>query len=454
MHDRRRQNSDRVACAISAFAALAVLATAPASAADLLGTCCGDLEERIAELEATSVRTGSRKTTLAISGLVNRALLSWDDGQANDIYSVTNDNRTSVVIIEGESAKFGSGWSAGFYMEFGILGAGTGEVSQIDDKGSTGVVEVRDTSWWIENKHLGKISVGLTNASGLSGSVIEKDLSRTDKAAYSGVSDIGAGFFLRRSGVAGAQGLLPVTWGDVIDSLKEPDGEIVNYCTPELAGFIVSAFWGGDDFWNVSLGYEKEFGDLFEIGAGLAYNENREGEIAAVADHRTTAGSISVLHKPSGLNFTFAGGYRDFTERIVLNNGARGTPDSSDFHYLKAGLLKEVIALGDTAFYGEYARFNGILSRGADAETVEGLGGLNPGAACAAAGDACLVSGSEATVWGLGVVQHIDDAEAQLYLGYRHYDIDIGLLDVGGARVPSVPLSGFHTVLGGAIIEF
>ena len=34
----------------------------PAFAADLGGSCCTDLEERIAELEATTVRKGNRRS--------------------------------------------------------------------------------------------------------------------------------------------------------------------------------------------------------------------------------------------------------------------------------------------------------------------------------------------------------------------------------------------------------
>jgi hypothetical protein len=43
-----------------------------ASAADLGGNCCADLEERIAELEATTARKGNRKVSLTVSGWVNQ----------------------------------------------------------------------------------------------------------------------------------------------------------------------------------------------------------------------------------------------------------------------------------------------------------------------------------------------------------------------------------------------
>ena len=58
--------------------------SAPAPAADLGGECCADLEERIAELEATTVRSGNRAVTLNISGQINQAILMWDDGEDRD----------------------------------------------------------------------------------------------------------------------------------------------------------------------------------------------------------------------------------------------------------------------------------------------------------------------------------------------------------------------------------
>src|SRR6476620_1191680 len=48
---------------------------ASASAADLGGNCCADLEERVAELEATTARKGNRKVSLTVSGHVNEAVM-------------------------------------------------------------------------------------------------------------------------------------------------------------------------------------------------------------------------------------------------------------------------------------------------------------------------------------------------------------------------------------------
>ena len=70
--------------------AIAAVATAlmgtSALAADLGGNCCADLEERIAELEATTVRKGTRKVSLTLSGYVSHQVMYWDDGTQKDFY--------------------------------------------------------------------------------------------------------------------------------------------------------------------------------------------------------------------------------------------------------------------------------------------------------------------------------------------------------------------------------
>ena len=62
------------------------LSAGSASAADLGGNCCADLEERIAELEATTARKGNRKVSLTISGWVGQQVMFWDDGEEQNVY--------------------------------------------------------------------------------------------------------------------------------------------------------------------------------------------------------------------------------------------------------------------------------------------------------------------------------------------------------------------------------
>ncbi len=56
-----KQTTSRLAIAAAAGLFTGGIALTPVQAADLGGDCCADLEERVAELEATTVRKGNRK---------------------------------------------------------------------------------------------------------------------------------------------------------------------------------------------------------------------------------------------------------------------------------------------------------------------------------------------------------------------------------------------------------
>src|SRR6056297_1991983 len=106
-------------CSFAAGSAIAMMTFSPAQAADLGGNCCADLEERVAELEATTARKGNRRTSLEVSGHVNEAILFWDDGHEQNVYIGTPVNSRSRFRFKG-SARIDADWSAGFLMEFGV----------------------------------------------------------------------------------------------------------------------------------------------------------------------------------------------------------------------------------------------------------------------------------------------------------------------------------------------
>jgi hypothetical protein len=77
----------------------------PAQAADLGGDCCADLEERVAELEATVARKGNRRVSLTISGQVSTAIMAWDAGDAiaakaavDEKFTTTTTTTTTTVV--------------------------------------------------------------------------------------------------------------------------------------------------------------------------------------------------------------------------------------------------------------------------------------------------------------------------------------------------------------------
>jgi hypothetical protein len=58
-----------------------------AKAADLGGNCCADLEERVADLEATTADKGNKKVTVTLYGRINRIVNFWDDGAETNLHT-------------------------------------------------------------------------------------------------------------------------------------------------------------------------------------------------------------------------------------------------------------------------------------------------------------------------------------------------------------------------------
>jgi hypothetical protein len=72
-------------------------------AADLGGNCCADLEERVADLEATTAEKGNRNT---LYGRVNRIVNFWHDGAETNTYTLNSSYSPSRCGFRGD-AKIG-----------------------------------------------------------------------------------------------------------------------------------------------------------------------------------------------------------------------------------------------------------------------------------------------------------------------------------------------------------
>ena len=115
-----------------AIAGLFSGAGVPALGADLGSDCCADLEERIAELEATAARKGNRKVSFTVSGWINEAIFAWDDGTQRGAYEGTNLIEQPRVRFIGE-VEISKAWSAGYGLEIGIAGNPSNQWKQLSD---------------------------------------------------------------------------------------------------------------------------------------------------------------------------------------------------------------------------------------------------------------------------------------------------------------------------------
>ena len=222
---------------------------------------------------------------------------------------------------------------------------------------------------------------------------------------------------------------------------------------PTFMGFALAATYGEDDIWDVAATFEGERGP-FELQGAIAYtqstDENGLDGFGGRIDNSIVVGSLAVLHKPSGLNALVAAGHQTFDEQVVASDGVTLTPRDAKYIYTKLGWIAEWSSLGSTAFYTEYGYFKDFAPADLDGEAVASVAA---GGVCAIPGN-CRISASEAQAWGLGVVQWIDPAEMQIYLGYRNFQADLDLTDSTGTNEPSEGLKDFQAVKLGAIIAF
>ena len=428
--------------ALLAAFGLAVAGYTPAAAADLGGDCCADLEERVAELEATTARKGNRKVSLTVSGWVNEQVMWWDDGSESNVYVGTNKLEQSRVRFVGE-AQIAPGYSAGYTLELGVNGANsTGSSgwnqSNPDGTGGSNAVTLRKSNWWVKSKDLGKVTVGLE------GTAMYHLLDDADGANTRNVSDAQAAavyqgnFGIRNHGTF----IGGLTWGSILQGIDNgtvgQDGRrnIVRYDSPTVAGFTLTASWGEDDDWGMSLTYKNTFGD-FNILGKAGYGEVSDENIGCSTkttptDCQLFGAAATVMHVPTGL-YVY-GGYAQNYDNRVADVGGAGTDATSSLWFVQGGIEQKWIPLGKTTIFGEYRHDDGGSKNGVAIPVGFGGGSLG---------------GTDLNFIGAGVVQNIEPAALDLYIQYRHADGDI--ISTNGTRTS---IDDFDAVIAGALMKF
>lgn len=389
---------------------VATMLSMPASAADLGGNCCADLEERIGELEATTARKGNRKVSLAISGWVAEQITVWDDGTETNTYVAGLGSTLASHFKLTVKAQIVPGWSAGYVMHVEALSAEQAELSQVDDDGRT-TPNILQSYWFLQSDRLGKVSVGLVSQASDNAAILVDSSGTLVAANWVLPFDTGGFRFRNANGTLSNLGWSDVTTCGHIGASVGGDCNgvplnAVRYDTPTFAGFSASASWGEDDFWDVAVRYAGELSG-FKVAVTAAYSEFTDetglggrSDVQGRLDSGYFQVGAYVQHIPTGLwafgayghednNFTYVGGFR--------------APDE-DIYHIKAGIRRTWTPLGHTVLYGEYGNFEDQLS-----------------AAALGAG----ITSSEVENWGLGIVQEIDAAAMSIWLKYRHVEADL-----------------------------
>jgi len=265
-----------------------------ARAADFASDCCADLEQRVADLEATATRKGNRNMSLTISGQVDKVILWWDDGRSSKTYyGLENGNATTRFSIYGD-AKVAADVQIGFEITLDNQSGTSAGVNQWDANGKNNNLitplgapsftgnnndnyfgAARRMLVWIEDGKLGRISVGRNF---MAGAVTTIDLAGISAGASDSLSQINGSFVVR--GPAGQH--YDVLWKNLtIYSTNLPRQNEVRYDAPSIAGFIFSASLADDGSnWGSMVRYANEFNGI-HVAGGIGYEHF--GQVAAQA---------------------------------------------------------------------------------------------------------------------------------------------------------------------------
>ena len=425
-----KKTSSPLALVAAAGFLMGGMALTPAVAADLGGDCCADLEERVAELEATTARKGNRKVSLTVSGWVARDF-GWieDEDGDSEFYSAGHGVSGSRFQFAG-SAALTSSWTIGYTLRARVTqdrNSGTlDEAGASHGPGFVAPLKTDNNFIYLKNARLGTFVFGHAYVP-------------TD-----GVAEISLGGH-NITGTSEASIWNATSLNGF--NLEQGVHETVAWVSPTLRGFTFSIAWAdiddnavgsaGVDLWDMALRYAAEFGPI-RLAAGIGYTVNDHSTNAANqdVDGSSVTGSIAVIHTPTGLNVSFAAGTE--IDGGVLSSNVNSMPtytvtgtgvgdcsvagnctsssstklaDTFDQQYwhIAGGVNRDFTGLGNTSIYGEYGSYDYD-------------GGQN-----------------DVTMWGLGVVQHFDAAATELYIAYRNWDEDVSDKSVdqvmAGARI-------------------
>jgi Gram-negative porin len=448
---------------VAAALALGLAHAPPAIAADLGGNCCGDLEERIADLEATTARKGNRKVSLTVSGWINEALFWWDDGTQQNVYEGTNMVEQSRVKFLGE-AKIDKDWSAGYLLEIAVQGHPNREWNQFTSNSVSSNPNNKDDAtfprksyWFLKSKTYGQIAIGLN------GMATYHLLDDADPTLTRNVDDAEgppifmSAFLIRSNGLF----VNNLRWVDVLRGFNNSTPgdaarrEIVRYDSPEWHGLTLSASWGESDVWDAALTYKQTIGDLSVLartGYGASNDPGIEtkgvptnyviGGTPCISGTAITTslpnfectweGAAAFLqHEPTGL-FLYGGwGRQSVHTAHVFPPGTVFEPDSTTW-FIRPGVEKKWCGLGSTEVFANYRHDDP---------------GSNPDRTVSAS----------ANFYQLGVIQKLEKADMNLYAIYQLANGSIignAATAKAGAPIGTTEIDGFQEVITGAKINF
>jgi hypothetical protein len=365
-------------CGCCLLALFPPVAAAQAQEAPVFGSDYDALEEELPiESKVLGPRltfTNARGGVATFYGQVNLTYQSFDDGQETTSNIVDNGNwnsRLGFTISQPINEN-----TLRWRFETGLTLRNSALVSQTEtpDWGDWERTLLR----WFEvayESDVGTFSLGqgATAANGTAG----LDDSFTFVAGATDSSDGFAAFRFRDD----AGQLTNVTVGQVNSALDASRRFRLRYDTPVFSGVMLSASYGQNvlvtadenDYYEIAARWTGDLGDLAVRSAlGYQWIDNPNGDLT-----RRLAGSFTLVHEPTGLNFALSAGNQ--------YNGP-------SYYWARAGWQTDGLSVGTTSLSIDYYNGTDFLSDGSRTEN-----------------------------WGIYAVQDIDSLSLNLYAGWRTF---------------------------------
>jgi len=368
-------------------------------------------------LSVSQAALAEDEATWDISGWINEGMTYYDDGDGSDVAQLSDNGTTlgSRIQLSGGYKPEHIALDAGFEVIIEPLSgiqnyAGGGSVTPLlfANQDNLDTFNGGDIGLLSSNIHVGgtwgKFTVGLQSMPTDNIAVLQ-DPSMT---IWSGISPVfrANGFFIRGLGA----GATNTTWGSFAQCLATPSLGIgidcngvyrngLRYDLPAFGPVSIAVGYANDNIYDIALKYAGEFGG-FKALLGTGFSYNSDGGLLDASDD--TVGSDSktfqiqggLLHTPTGL-FGVATYQHEKADDLPDNAG-----DKTNAYYFKFGIRKQFNKVGDTAFYGEYARYDDQYGLGTD------------------------ISGSKFQRWGLVAEQYIG-SRLIIYGKWEQYDLDV-----------------------------
>jgi len=345
--------------------------------------------------QTSASSSGEPEQSLRFYGQLNRAFMYWDDGRKSAVYAVDNDTSSSRLGFIGKH-RLSSEVSGGYRMEVDSTLTLSSEVSSGDAWGDKEMIRLRHAYGYLENRKLGRLSAGQQSPATDDITLMNLGSEMNDGALH---YNNNFSVWLNLAGGLNSD----LKWGQIAHNVDSLRGLYIRYDTPVMGGVVLSAAWGKEGVWDVAARYQARW-QSFRFVAGIGYMDDGEHY------YRDTKGSASLIHDPTGLYISVAGGMRDDDVSLLSANG------QARFHYAQFGMSKQWLPQGKTTFYADYG-----LYRNFNVGNLLQADVFNPGQFVIWG----TLTQTEVRRWGFGAEQAFDAHNLLIYAQAHHYEAEI-----------------------------